>query len=360
MHDGVQAPPLIWYAAQSTDLTHPIDRRRFPWWASVRGVGFQTNGFQRDVKLAVLTPMADLPFWLTLRSRNPGLRLMFDMVDNYLTDGRGNLRDRLRSLERILSRRFSFTSRSYEYWLHRTLHEADAVVVGSAEQAARMHLIRPGALPVADWHGEYPDLPLTQPADGSALTLLWEGQGVTLKHLLWLSPTLKQLAKQVGRVQLEVLSSMTTPRFGDRYFLQATEAILQTIRSERVAVRLVPWSPSAVADASRRAHLAIIPIDPTDQFARLKPENKLLIYWRLGLPTLVSPTPSYTRVMNTAEVPGLCGERQEWIARASDLTSSPSKRQLHVERGKNYLNHYHQDKQLLSIWDTAIQTAFAK
>ena len=352
-------PTSVWYSAQSRDLTHPVDRRRFPWWAAARGVRLQTEGSVQDVELSVLTPMGNLPYWLRLRARNPDLRLIFDMVDGYLAESKGGLRGHLRSLERVWSRRFSLTTREYKYWLQRVLQEADAVVVGSIEQADEARQFNANALSVADWHGEYPELPLSQPADESPLTLLWEGQGVTLKHLLRLAPALSHLAKEVGQVQLVVVSSMTTPKLGDRYFARATESLLRKMRSDRVDVRLVPWSTRAVADESRKAHLAVIPITPDDQFALMKPENKLLIYWRLGLPTLVSSTPSYTRVMNRAQVPGLCLNWQDWIDQASEVAQSQSAREVHVERGKSYLKQWHQDKQLLATWDEAVTIALS-
>ena len=69
--------------------------------------------------------------------------------------------------------------------------------------------------------------------------------------------------------------------------------------------------------------MGAIPIDSRSPMAWNKSENKLLGMWSLGLPVLVSPTPSYTRVMHEAKLSECLVEDPDWNQRLSDFVNQP-------------------------------------
>ena len=134
MHQPAIADRAIWYCSQSVDLTHPVDRRRFAWWAQRRVVDFKFHGSRDGTDLVVLTPMGDFPYWVRQKEKRSDVRIVLDMVDGYLTAEEAKWRGWLRSVERVYSNRFSPTFHSYHHWLLRVLETADSVIVGSPEQ----------------------------------------------------------------------------------------------------------------------------------------------------------------------------------------------------------------------------------
>jgi hypothetical protein len=66
--------------------------------------------------------------------------------------------------------------------------------------------------------------------------------------------------------------------------------------------------------------------DIRDKFAALKPENKLLSMWHLGLPVLFSDTPSYSRLASEANQENACIKEGEWFAALKRFAQSDSGR----------------------------------
>ena len=99
------------------------------------------------------------------------------------------------------------------------------------------------------------------------------------------------------------------------------------------------------------SNLAIIPIDTSVPIQRLKPENRLLIMWRLGLPCLTSDSPAYVRVSNEVETITACRNLDDWYQNALRLLSDPDLARIQVTRGQEYLRQTHSKDSLLKKWD---------
>ena len=89
---------------------------------------------------------------------------------------------------------------------------------------------------------------------------------------------------------------------------------------------------------------------------RLKPENRLLIMWRLGIPCLTSPSPSYMRVARKAGVSAICLTHDDWLERFQTLLNDRVFAREEVLRGQAYLHEYHHQEGLLVKWDQAIES----
>ena len=100
----------------------------------------------------------------------------------------------------------------------------------------------------------------------------------------------------------------------------------------------------------------MIPIDLSVPMQRLKPENRLLIMWRLGLPCLCSPSPAYIRVSDAAGVSSTCENERVWHAKFLNLLDDPVFAHEEIVRGQDYLHMYHNRNTLLNKWDHAIES----
>jgi hypothetical protein len=59
--------------------------------------------------------------------------------------------------------------------------------------------------------------------------------------------------------------------------------------------------------------MAIIPIDLSDNFNAGKPENKLILLWKIGIPVITSATPAYVRAMQAENLDMYCYTEKEWV-----------------------------------------------
>jgi hypothetical protein len=100
----------------------------------------------------------------------------------------------------------------------------------------------------------------------------------------------------------------------------------------------------------------MIPIDLSVPMQRLKPENRLLIMWRLGLPCLTSPSPAYVRVGAHTSLTVACNNSQEWIENFDRLLKEPDYSKSIVIAGQNYLRENHNRTVLLNKWDLAFES----
>jgi glycosyltransferase involved in cell wall biosynthesis len=100
----------------------------------------------------------------------------------------------------------------------------------------------------------------------------------------------------------------------------------------------------------------VIPLDLTDPFARGKPENKLLLLWRMGIPAVVSATPAYRRVLDAAGLPMACADAAAWRATLATYLESETLRAAAGRRGAEYAELHAGDERLLERWDAVLES----
>ena len=138
---------------------------------------------------------------------------------------------------------------------------------------------------------------------------------------------------------------------------QNTEGILQDIpKILGEHFKLTEWSLPAVIDAAKRSHMSVLPLDPTGTLNPLKPETRLLMMWRIGLPVLASPSLAYLRVMKDTGIDGICGDSDQWLLKITEMMESVELRQESVEKGQQYIRDTHSEKIVLEAWDKLFES----
>ena len=117
--------------------------------------------------------------------------------------------------------------------------------------------------------------------------------------------------------------------------------------------RQVPWTLNNVKKYASNSSFAIIPIDTKDKFANLKPENKLLGLWTLGLPVIFSDTPAYKRVATQAGLESNCIESNNWSFALNNHNSILNEKNSQL--ASKYLSTFHTKQVLIAKWDAAIR-----
>jgi glycosyltransferase involved in cell wall biosynthesis len=111
-----------------------------------------------------------------------------------------------------------------------------------------------------------------------------------------------------------------------------------------------------LAHVATACDLALIPIVMSDPLFRAKPENKLLLLWRMGVPTITSATPAYIRTMSAAGVPMYARDPTEWEELLERFASDAEARRSAAEKGRAFVLREHSEEAGLAKWDAVLES----
>ena len=342
----------IGYIPNSPDAGHPADRRRLVHWAKNRGHEVILD-LSKKQDILVLSGRADLTRWSEMENRSP---LILDLVDGYL--GKEHLwRDWLRGTGKVVTGHNSGAPRPYRKIVSEACQLAQAVVCETVEQKETINPFCTNTHTILDFHEEFPMLPFNREVQTENFpALIWEGLPFTAKGLLLLETSFLEIAKSQP-ISLEMVTDLEYPLFLGKYIYQSTEKILQDIpEALGKHFKLTEWNLPAVINSAKRSHMAVLPLDPHGTLNPLKVENRLLMMWRIGLPTLASPSLAYMRVMKDTQIDGICCDSNEWQIKITELMESVELRQESVEKGQQYIRDTHSKKKLLESWDILFES----
>lgn len=320
----------------SNDLSHPADRRRILPWAKARGHEL-VIGETRDVDAIYLSEQSD---FVSL-SKLKGPPKVFDLIDGYLAET-GLSKDLARGSLKSIMRMHRTLPGSFTKFLKVACRNVDAVVCSSPEQSLLLRNLNNNVYEILDNHEEFPIL---HPKIVNTRDILWEGQTHTIKPLLSLLKT-----QDFGSTKVNAITDELHYRLLGRYFPKSLTKILSQ-KDLLGSMRIWSWSVENVVQAAKSSALAIVPLNLKDPLHYLKPENRLLIMMRLGLPCLVSATPAHIRVEKELGVNVVCRSNEEWLEKIAQLQDSCELRTYYVELGKNYVLQRHNLELNYMKWD---------
>jgi glycosyltransferase involved in cell wall biosynthesis len=133
-------------------------------------------------------------------------------------------------------------------------------------------------------------------------------------------------------------------------------------RTSRIAarhfhrVRLYQWSEEMVSVIATACDLAVSPLPLDRPLERGKPESKLIAFWRMGVPTVTSATPAYSRAMARAGQELDCHTEDEWVEALLSLTSDEDARARAGRAGREFAEREYGDDRLLAAWDRVLES----
>jgi len=303
----------------SKDWCSPGDRRRFAGFAARHAGEINVAGLDGHelCDATVMTLGGDLSRWREFKSS--GSALILDMVDSYFDEPKLTAKALGRGIYKSVSGQFSRTVFDFQGLISDVVKNADAVVCASLEQRDRLAEMNPNTYNIVDCMDEVFELRLLN-GEVDVFTelpshrrFLWEGYPENLRHFKILKEAFGNLNEK-KEWSLDVVTNSNCRIFGP--ITMSTRHLLRRVPIES---RIHPWSLSLLAKICGESHLGLIPIDPDDRMAFAKSENKLLGFWALGMPVLVSSTPSYSRVANEAGVPSCLVATADWNHRLAEL-----------------------------------------
>lgn len=343
----------IGYWPLSQTLNSAGDRRRLVFWAKARGHVIVTD-LSKTVDVIVASENSDFnsPF---LNQKN--IPIIFDLVDAYLSP-LNPFDDFARGLAKRLSRQISGHIKPFSHHVRDFCMVSSAVICSSIEQAEVIKVHNLNTHVILDSHDEIPMLDPLRPNSRifHKPRILWEGQPATLRGVRNISSALSELSG-IREIHLDFVTDEKYFQILNKYFRRDTlELLKRNLGQLKEVVNIIPWTPENLVECAKSSTVAIIPITLSVPMQRLKPENRLLIMWRLGLPCLTSSSPSYVRVARQAGVDAICEGPEDWVSKCKELLNNPSFAYQEALRGQSYLSEMHNRNTLLLKWDRAIES----
>ena len=347
----------IGYVPYTSDMSHPGDRRRLGAWANATHSKIIIDSpFESD--LLVLSAAANFKYWLD-KSRQP---VILDLVDGYLGESPNILKDAGRNLIRSFKGKSNYSSITFTRALRDACRRADAIIVASKEQAKDVFPYNSNVYVILDDHSELDrfdySLDVKYPNNNSRRYIFWEGFGYTLKHFELLSHQLDSFMHVTG-YGLLILTNPKFARWGGYLGeVDAENLVKRWFPKSKDQIQIIPWSIDEVIRCASISDFAIIPVDTSDRFANLKPENKLLSMWHLGLPTLFSSTKAYKRVATEVGISQLCIEPSDW--QECFFNFELNSLQNTLSKSLKYIQETHTQEILAGKWQKVFETVLAE
>jgi hypothetical protein len=340
----------IGYVPISKNLNSPGDKRRFVYYANMRNINFEIADPSKKYDLVVITQNADLSIWKDYDKG--GAKIVYDLIDSYLAIPKKNVKGRLRGLAKYISGQSQYLIFNHWKAIEDMCSRSDAVVCSTHEQHNDISKLCSNVHIILDAHMDAARAFKTDYNYQGPFRLIWEGLPQNIYSLKSIVPAIKELNIKKP-VELHVITDISFNRYIGKYGKTKTLKVAQKLFND---VIFHEWDEKNFADYVCSCDLAVIPLDLSDSFAAGKPENKLLLFWRMGMPVVTSASPAYSRAMNLAGMDYTVKHDNEWIKILSELIENPIARQKAGFLGKSYVENNFSENFLMSQWDKVFES----
>jgi hypothetical protein len=348
-------PLRVGYLPQSAALTAPSDRRRFVHYARARQIAFELADPRERYDLVVLNQRADLSVWANYR---PGdSRIIYEANDSYILVPASETKQALRGVFKFFSGQSRRLQLNYREAVADMCRRSDAVVCSTDEQRALIEPLCGNVHLILDFQDADVMARKSDYAARAEFHVVWEGlasSGIPMRQM-------RDILEPLARLRPVVLHLVTDPvyyRYSNMFGRVDTAEQARRALATVAQVHLHPWSAQTLSDVATAADLALIPIDMRNTFDRGKPENKLLLLWRMGVPTLASATPAYRRAMQCAGLDMACESQADWHAKLLRYAADEAARARAGELGLQVANGSYSSDEMLLRWDKVLESLF--
>jgi glycosyltransferase involved in cell wall biosynthesis len=345
----------VGYAPLSPSLEQPGDRRRFPYYAEHRGVRFEIADPAQDYDMVVVSQRADVVRWAEHRGRT---RLVYDLIDAYLAGPPGiDWKSRGRGLAKYAIGEISRPVLDYRSAIVAMCERADAVVCSTPRQKRDIERYSGNVHIVLDAHFELGDTVKRGYTAGPVLNLVWEGQAENIPALSVVAEALSD-SRLAERTAVHLFTDLEYFRYLRRVGRRSS---VKLGRQMFPRVYFYEWNPHLFASVVTGSDIALVPVDLSTPLTAGKPENKLLLFWRLGMPVIASASEAYERVAGEAGVAGMTArDAGDWRVALERYGPDDEARREAAERGLRYVTEHHSEEQLLARWDRVFESVLER
>ncbi len=335
----------IGYVPYNSDfVSHPGDYRRFCWYAKNKNIDFELANFDTKYDLVVLTQAADITLWKNYKHG----KIIYDLIDSYLLIPKTNIKGVFRGLAKTLSGQYSEITFNNWKAVIKMCRRSDAVVCTTIEQRDEILSYSSNVETILDSHNDFIHDVKTNYKIGNVIRLVWEGLPDNIFQLEILKEPLAKLSRKYN-IELHVVTDKVGSKYLGKYGSIKSEDVVKKIFDNSF---VHSWSSDNLLKITKMCDLAIIPINLKNKLTLGKPENKLLLFWRMGIPTIVSATPSYVRAMNEAGIASFVHNTEnEWIESIENVINNEKYRESVGSLGRKYVTERYNSDAIIKQWD---------
>jgi hypothetical protein len=336
----------IGYAPCSSTLQAPGDRRRFCYYARKRNLSFERADPSEAYDVVVVSAAADISIWRRYQRGNA--KIVYDLTDSYLAIPKLNPKGLLRGLAKYATRQNRHLLLSYAGGIREMCGRADAVICTTAEQRLDIIPSCDNVHIILDFQGSVARSTKTNYETGDVFNLVWEGLAGNVGTLHEVMGVLCELQEK-RPIAIHAITNLSYGKYLNGRFAQRSTVDLA--RKMPIPLYLYAWNEQTCSTIACACDLAIIPIPLHDSLYAGKPENKLHLFWRMGMPTIVSATPAYSRAMKESGLSMACKTPQDWRGALDKYFASEEARRDAGQQGKEFVDRYYSEQAMLVRWD---------
>lgn len=337
----------VGYVPYSADLMHAGDRRRFVHYARKRNISFEVASPDRSYDVVILSCAADPTVWSRFSRQNG--KLVFELIDSYFAESPRSVRSLTRGPAKYIVGQAKHLRLNYADALRDLCRRADAVVCSTEEQRSEILKLCPNVLPILDYHAVALGRVKSSYHVDEQIHLVWEGQPANVATFDAIREPLRRLAAR-RRIAVHLITDLTYSSalrtFGRRSTVDLAKRVIP-VRDQF----LYAWNERTLSAIATQCDLGVIPIPLDQPMFAAKPENKLLLLWRMGIPVVASATLAYRRTMHDADVEGLCSGASEWLTTIERFAGDEELRRESAERGRAFVERTQSEEAFLHRYD---------
>ena len=339
----------IGYAPYTSDFSSSGDRRRFVFYANSREIDFEIAKPENEYDIVYVTDGADITLWS--RYDKSKAVIVYDLIDSYLATPVLSFYGLFRGLAKYLSGKHKYCQLNQKKSIESMCRRADIVICSTEEQKNHISRYCDDVRIILDVKSMYHNHRMTlQPKlKNNELNIAWEGVPHNIKSFAVIRDALSILSKQY-QINLHLMTALKYKQYMNKYVTRHTvNEVKKYIDVNNVY--LYQWNELTVSHISSACDFAVIPINSNDTMDNGKPEDKLLIFWLMGLPAVVSETPAHLRAMKGAGVSMACSSTNDWVSTIKDIVENKTKRDQSAKKGFAYASRVNSVEATMSLWD---------
>jgi len=341
----------VGYVPYGPALDFPGDRRRFVFYASRRNIRFEIAKPNEVYDVVVVTEAGDITYWNQYPRGHT--KIVFDFPDSYLSVPRLDGKGLLRGLAKFAVGQNRRLRLNYHSALQDMCNRADAVVCCTREQRERVLPFCRNVHIILDAHFTVVRSFKEDYSSDSTFHFVWEGLGHNLVHLLEIREALRALQSRRPFL-IHAITELQYGKFLGRKF--GKRNTLNEVRKIWPEMRLYSWNERTFSAILRCCDMALVPIPLHDPFCAEKPENRLLLFWRAGMPVLASATAAHKRAMNECRLQMALATGEEWRDALQFYASDEQARKHAGRSGRAFAEDRYSEENMLAMWDEVFRT----
>jgi glycosyltransferase involved in cell wall biosynthesis len=333
----------------SKDLTSPGDRRRFAFFLKKRKLPFKIlDNKTSKYKIVFLTQGADITTWVNEEYSY----IIYDLTDSYLNISRKDFKGWIRGFAKFIIGQHKYLYFNYWNLLKKMCKRADMVICSTIEQKKLIQKYNKNVHIILDTK----DLVINQSKkikyknSKKAFNIVWEGLPQNVYQLKIISNSIIELSKKYN-IKFNIVTDLRYKKYLNKFYNVNTYKQVNSIFKNNKIYKLYNWKLRKYYKIILSSDLAIIPTDLNDNLTAGKPENKLLLFWRMGLPVITSSSPAYKRTMLSVGLNNFCKTEKEWTDQIENMIVSYKARNKNATIGKNYSEKNFSNEKILKMWN---------